>query len=304
MNPEAARQQQALLGQGMAFVTLVNLILLLIWAYRRFVLNRPTFAARWSVADLWFGAQLMVAVLLPLLAPVMAIYVFAAGPKSRITDFADPDVIRFLLLPSALLQNVAFFLVPAAFITLKYRLPLSEIGLPRLPRRRDWIAGVLLGILAMMMSGLLEIGTHALAGQFRDVAWIKAALEYEKTNPVAAMAKALPTLGAGWLLLAVVAVGIAAPLGEEMFFRGFVFTVLRRRFAERRWGAAVALVVSAVLFTLPHTYALGLLPVFAIGLLLAWVYHVSGSLWTCIVIHAMNNTASVLAAFFFPSLGK
>ncbi len=112
------------------------------------------------------------------------------------------------------------------------------------------------------------------------------------------MMSALPKLGVPGLVLGVLGVGVAAPLGEEMLFRGFVFNILKTRL-----GLTVGLIGSALLFTIVHSYALGLLPVFIIGLLLAWAYHNTGSLWVSIIIHATNNTVGVLLAYFFPGLG-
>jgi hypothetical protein len=99
------------------------------------------------------------------------------------------------------------------------------------------------------------------------------------------------------LLLAVLGIGVSAGLGEEMLFRGFLFNILKRRF-----GLAAGLVVSGLLFAAPHTYVLGLLPVFLMGLVLAWIYHNSGSLWVPVIVHATNNSVLVLLAYFFPAL--
>lgn len=295
--------QEAIVGLVFAAILAVDLLLLAVWSFRRYALNLPTFAPRWSLLDIWNVAHQIAVVLFFLLAPLFFILAAASDEKAmRQMSMSDPNVLRILVLPGAVLQNVAFFAVPALFMLAKYGLPLRRIGLPPLPRRKDIAAGVALGVLALLAFGLMETGLRVIAGQFRHIEWVKDALQYEKTNPVAGMMKALPTLGPGWLLLAVAGVGLAAPLGEEMLFRGFVFNVLKHRFARRVWGMAVALVVSSALFTAGHTYALGLLPVFLFGLLLAWVYHNTGSLWTVIIIHATNNTISVLAAFFFPSL--
>ena len=90
------------------------------------------------------------------------------------------------------------------------------------------------------------------------------------------------------------AVGIAAPVGEEMLFRGFAQNVL-----TRRWGAVVGTIGSALLFAAPHTYSfLGLSVIFAMGIALAYIYRTGGSLWTCIIIHAVNNGLQIIGAYF------
>jgi membrane protease YdiL (CAAX protease family) len=273
----------------------INAALLILWLYRR-ERGRPLFAPVWSVADVWFGAQLAVALLVFLMIPLSVAFYMLAGAKAA-ADMNSPAALLYFVLPGTIVQNLVFFAVPALFIGVKYGQRLRDIGLPSLPSKRDWTAGLLLGTFACLFAFFLGAVIEGIAEQFRHIEWVKNALEFEKNNPVAQIVTALPKLGIAGLVLAVLGIGIGAPLGEEMFFRGFAFTALRRRF-----GLATGLIVSALLFTLPHTYALGLLPVFLLGLLMAWTYHNSGSLWIPIIIHAVNNTASVLLAYFVPSL--
>lgn len=76
-----------------------------------------------------------------------------------------------------------------------------------------------------------------------------------------------------------------APVFEELAFRGLLFGMLRRRF--QWWPAAM---LSAALFALAHGYGLiGFLGVFWSGLIWAWAYERTGSLWPGIMAHAINN---------------
>ncbi|MCC6682402.1 MAG: CPBP family intramembrane metalloprotease [Phycisphaeraceae bacterium] len=95
------------------------------------------------------------------------------------------------------------------------------------------------------------------------------------------------------LLWAVVV--IAAPLSEEMLFRGFLF----RGLAQSRLGIWPAIVISSLLWTGVHVqYGLPeLTSIFLSGLMLGWIRHVSGSIGPAIVMHvAMNLFAMVLFA--------
>jgi sodium transport system permease protein len=84
-----------------------------------------------------------------------------------------------------------------------------------------------------------------------------------------------------WLVWLVIAVTPA--LCEELFFRGLVLSGLRRL------GVWPALLICALLFGLAHSSIYRLLPTFAIGLLLSWLVWKTGSIWTSIVAHALNN---------------
>jgi membrane protease YdiL (CAAX protease family) len=93
------------------------------------------------------------------------------------------------------------------------------------------------------------------------------------------------------LPLAGVATVIMAPLAEEIFFRGFIFAGL-----VRPLGLRVAMVLSGFLFgafhvTGPDTVGL-VVPFGVVGMLFAWVYYRTGSLWTSIATHFLFNLVS------------
>ena len=98
------------------------------------------------------------------------------------------------------------------------------------------------------------------------------------------------------LLLALA--GIVAPFVEELFFRGFLFGLYRRR--QPLW---VAYLVSSLLFTVLHLeptrmtvpQMAGLsVGIFMLALMLAWLYEHTGSLYPAIVAHAVNNATGLI----------
>ena len=82
---------------------------------------------------------------------------------------------------------------------------------------------------------------------------------------------------------------LAAPPAEEVFFRGFLFGGLRGRMSF--WPAAL---ISGLLFGLVHLPggALQVPPLAVFGVLLAWLYERTGSLWPPILMHAIQNAIS------------
>ena len=81
---------------------------------------------------------------------------------------------------------------------------------------------------------------------------------------------------------------VLAPVVEEVFFRGFFYRALRSRFS---WALAAAL--DGVVFGVIHwtgAATLSLLPLFMVlGFIFCAVYERTGSLYTSIAIHALNN---------------
>jgi len=89
--------------------------------------------------------------------------------------------------------------------------------------------------------------------------------------------------------LAVVVVCVFAPLAEESIFRGFVYGYVRR------WAPIpVAVLVSGAVFSALHFELLLLLPLLAVGCILALVFQGSRSLWPGALVHALFNLPNVL----------
>jgi len=78
-----------------------------------------------------------------------------------------------------------------------------------------------------------------------------------------------------------------APFSEELLFRGFLFAGLRRYLPF--WLAAI---IPGALFSAAH-FQVGLfIPFFAIGVLFAYVYEKTNSLYTAIMTHLLFNLLS------------
>ncbi|MBV9580522.1 MAG: CPBP family intramembrane metalloprotease [Chloroflexi bacterium] len=100
-----------------------------------------------------------------------------------------------------------------------------------------------------------------------------------------------------------VAAAVVAPFFEELFFRGFLFGVYRRR--QPVW---LAYLVSSVLFTILHlepnrmnlNQMAGLsVGIFMLALLLAWLYQHTGSLYPGMLAHAINNATGLILFYAF-----
>ena len=85
---------------------------------------------------------------------------------------------------------------------------------------------------------------------------------------------------------------------EELFFRVVLFGLLRQRMRS-----VYAAVLSSALFALAHEMA-AWLPVFALGLGLAYLYEKRHSLWTNALAHGTVNAISFVLLFLLPDLGS
>lgn len=87
--------------------------------------------------------------------------------------------------------------------------------------------------------------------------------------------------------------GVIGPIWEEIFFRGIIFGFFRR------WGALSAILISTVLFVLPH-YDGHHLPLTQIagGIVFAVAYEKEKNLIVPITIHCLGNMAIFSLPFF------
>jgi membrane protease YdiL (CAAX protease family) len=102
--------------------------------------------------------------------------------------------------------------------------------------------------------------------------------------------------GIGLLLLALLVTSVAAPICEELFFRGMLFRLLQSRTAL--W---IAVIGSALAFGAAHAspaVSLALLPTFVyMGVVLALLYIRTGWLTNTILLHGLNNAIVTILAF-------
>jgi len=152
-------------------------------------------------------------------------------------------------------------------------------GLPSLPGRDPAGAlrsGVGWGVVAWLGSTLVLV----------VVVWL---LELVGLPPEPEAAERAIAMLDPWLV--VLAVVILAPSAEEVFFRGVVFNAWLRE-----GGRRFAFIGSSALFAVIHLSLVSLLPIFLLGVALAWVYQRTGNLLAPIAMHATVNGISVAFA--------
>ena len=99
-----------------------------------------------------------------------------------------------------------------------------------------------------------------------------------------ALQRVLDTVFAQSAVGMIVTVSVAAPLGEELFFRGYALPAL-----ARSWGPTAAVLLTGAMFSVLHLNKIGFLGLWEIGILLALLRLWSGSLWPSVLCHAANN---------------
>ena len=94
------------------------------------------------------------------------------------------------------------------------------------------------------------------------------------------------------LFLNLITVAILPAICEEWIFRG----TLQKLFSEKL-NIHVAVLFASIFFSLIHFEFSGLLPRIILGMFLGYLFYYSGSLWTSIFAHAVNNGAQVVLMY-------
>jgi uncharacterized protein len=219
--------------------------------------------ARWRALDaIWvFGIALVAGALLT--APISLL-----GSCSARYDLA------------VLAGEVALAGAVLWWVAIVRRAPVRALGLPRQPWR-DLGTGLLVGLLLVVVAAVVLAAVQAIA---------TAILGHSPKEPE----QVVPCVrGVGLVLLAPIVI-VAAPLGEELFFRGFLYQGFRRRFSV--WPAAI---ISGTFFGLVHlggvAFFLIVPSLAAVGIGLALVFERRRSLLASMAAHAAFNVVGYLA---------
>lgn len=91
-----------------------------------------------------------------------------------------------------------------------------------------------------------------------------------------------------WRFLAYVIISCITPaFCEEFLFRGTILSGLKQ------YGAKIAIIVSAIIFTFMHGNAEQTVHQFIIGLIIGFLFYKTGNFWIGVIIHFFNNFISI-----------
>ena len=201
--------------------------------------------------------------------------------------FFRPDIYLQMVINTYILNIIGVALV-IFVVTVAYKQSLKALGLSL----KNWLKGVVMGIVGYISLlptlFLLILMAFTLAHR----------LNYQPpTQPVFDLF--LIEQRRVIIILSTILVAVLAPIGEEIFFRGFMYKAIRNRFGVRR-----ALILSAALFAALHKNLIGFFPIMALGMLLAYLYEKSGSLIPSITVHIIHNSIIVTLVFLAKEVMK
>lgn len=168
-----------------------------------------------------------------------------------------------------------YFGVILIFLRLIKR-PVADLGFVK-PLKRFIILGIGVGVLLCVVIGLLGNALTSIFG-----------------NPVPqSFTIAVKEANHAWQYgLFLILGGVVAPLKEEMFFRGLMYPPLRQAF-----GRGKGMILAGLFFAVLHFDLVRFLPLFIGGVVLAWLYERSASIWPAVLAHGTWNVLMIFVVW-------
>ena len=219
----------------------------------------------WTPRDVLFGAFWFVGLFVGAQVAILPLaYIFGAKSGQFFTA-------AFV---SGAMVEVGIALVAAHFTLRRYGGGLERLGIARPDRSAIFwalvaFAGAL--IVSLAYGGLVEVF---------DIGWLKSGCAEQIPKEVRDT-RAL-------LALASLTVIAFAPVCEEIFFRGFLFPGL-----SKRWGLVAGIVASGLIFASAHLLYKSFVPIAGVGMVFAYSYYRSKNLVTPILAHIAFNSVSI-----------
>ena len=197
-----------------------------------------------------------------------------------------PQASEMLLFVSSLLRDVLVVVFIWMLIKARHGLGFRELGM-RFERVGQHLRTGFLGYLAVLPPLLLTFG---LLGAVLDLFSVEPA-------PQNVVQVFLKDSTSAYLVPLTVFVALVGPALEEIFFRGFAYAGLRKRFGV--WPSAC---IASAAFAALHMNAVAFFPIFVLGMFLAYLYESSGSLIPSITAHMLHNAIMVALTLGFKGL--
>jgi len=186
----------------------------------------------------------------------------------------QPSVLGFLL--SAVVLNVALVAVVYYVVVRPRIITWRDMGLTPAALAAAWRTGLIAAPVLFVIAVAVELLLRSLGVQQTQLA----SLEWLRGVPFWQYA------------LVVLCAAVLAPIAEEIYFRGYVF---RAYLAQK--GPLQAYLFSSLLFAVAHLNLPALVPIFCVGLFLAYLYHRTGSVLPGMIAHGFNNLVAFTALY-------
>ena len=225
---------------------------------------------------------IFVSVILHALIAVALVALFADNGMALIQnqDLSNQASVNYLKLMQ-LFSGVGFFITPTLFYAYltNFNFKLFKIS------RQNTILVIAIMMLITPFIGLLLEWNMMIS--FPE--WL---LQFDVNSE--AIVTAFLQMDTIWdLFYTILVIAVVPAIGEELLFRGY----LQQKLGNWLNNPHTAILITAFLFSAIHFHFQGMIPRFALGVLLGYLFYWSNSLWLPILAHFVNNAQAVIFSF-------
>ena len=217
----------------------------------------------------------------------------AAGGMQMLLPFAGdtPSAIRGQLAVQGCSQ-ILMFLLPAVLFAVLYHD--GAISFHKVfTDGKSWLLGLIAVVVFLLLVPLNDFLTWW-NGSWNFGAWDQP-LRSMSDDSTRMVERLLSLTSVGDLLLQLFVVALIPAVCEELFFRGALQQTFHRWFGNPH----VAILATALVFSLAHGDIFGLVPRFLLGIMLGYLFFLSGSMVVNVCAHFFNNAMVVVMFYFY-----
>lgn len=225
--------------------------------------------------SLTFSRRIWLLILLLVLGTILT------GGFQSLLSISDIDQLAQIRI-SSVAQQLLMFMLPAVctalFIT---RRPADFLEIKGFPRRRTLLAAMLTMIASIpAMNAIVEL--------FELLPWSESIREAEAN--IESLSDQILGHGIPNTIIALCIMAILPGLCEELFFRGALMNLFR----TRPMSVHLSVWAAAIIFSAMHLQPIGFVPRMLLGAGFGYLTVWTGSLWTAIVCHTLNNAIVIV----------
>lgn len=200
----------------------------------------------------------------------------------------QPETLRLQMI----LQRIFMFILPPLLVAyLWFDKPFSWLRLNKFPGLWQIVSVVVLSVVIVPFVNVLT----ALNAQMVLPEWLSGVSEWMRTmeDSAAGLTMKLLNVNDSFLLLQnIILVALIPAIGEELFFRGGIQTII-----SDKKNIHLAVWISAFVFSAIHLQFYGFVPRMLLGGMYGYLLFWSGSLWLPVIAHFVNNGMAVLVYY-------
>jgi membrane protease YdiL (CAAX protease family) len=251
--------------------------------------KRVSYWGQFGILAAFTGAGLLIGGIVSLIPLLGKMDLDLLSSKKVMESLFVPENASALRWVQFLTTFFLFFLPPIFYARLCHQKAFTHLGFKHKVTGPQFLIAMVIMVAALPLVGALAELTKMLP--FSKITLQKWEAVEEAYNKQVAIIGRMNNFGDYVLSLFMLA--ICPAIFEETMFRGGMQNLL-----SRWWKMPIlAIVVTAIIFSIVHGSYFGFLSRAVLGFILGWMYYRTGNIWLNIIAHAANNAVAVTAIY-------